>query len=201
MAKFCTRCGKKLYDKEKCTCDKIKKEKSVNNNSSFISVMEKMLKNPYDYLNNIEEQNDNSYLYLLCMALSFGIISLTMPFRYLFANFISVTIISFMIMIFISCIIYGIFNCFYKENISLKKVIDIVSVSSIILIFLNMLAFIFKFISPIISFLIIILELVLFIINLYQGLLFNTSINKNKISYLLTISIFITLFIILSIIK
>ena len=140
-------------------------------------------------MNNL---NENSYLYLLCSSLSIGLINMTLSVNP-FGKFITTSIISYLILLLFPLVIYQTGISFGKENWTLKKVIDIVSISSIILSVGNILAFLIGFLSLTVELIIILLTFILFIIFVYQGIISNSNIDKNKIGYLFISSIFITI--------
>lgn len=194
MANFCTKCGKKLEDGKKCTCEKIKKQDNIKNEESslFFENIEDFLSKPFDKIKNMNNLNENSYLYLLCSSLSIGLINMTLSVNP-FGKFITTSIISYLILLLFSLVIYQTGISFGKENWTLKKVIDIVSISSVILSVGNVLAFLIGFLSLTVELIIILLTIVLFIIFVYQGIISNSNIDKNKIGYLFISSIFITI--------
>jgi hypothetical protein len=204
MAKFCTKCGKKLEEGQKCTCEKIKrneniKEESINFNV-FSKTIEDFLKKPFDKIQNLEDLNENSYLYLLCSALSVGLIGLNLVSGYFF-NFFSTTVLSLLVLFLFSFILYELGISAVKENWNFKKVIDIVALSSIVLSVGNILGFLIGFISLTIELIVIIMSLILFMIFIYQGIISNSNIDKNKIGYLFVGSIFLTIICLIVIIR
>ena len=177
MANFCTKCGKKLEKDEKCTCEIVKDK---NNNNDLFSEIKEFIKKPYDTLKNSNKYQNNSYLLLLLTALSFGLTNLFNP--------LATIIISFMALL----ILVVSLNYIVKDNYN--DTLATISLSSIYLLLGNITSYIISFISIRLPQIIMILSMILFIINIYQGLL-NKNNDKNKIGYLLILSIFIAIFI------
>lgn len=189
MANFCTKCGKKLEKDEVCTCEKIKKEdKKVSNDNNIISEIKEFILSPYDTLKNSDKYKNNSYLILLLTAISSGLLSGS----YIFFRIYPITIMV------ISCIVLFLFTLiFHLVTVSdeFSNTTSIVSISSIYLFVGNILAFFLNFVSYRVSFTVIACSIVLFIINIYQGITLDRKSDKNLNGYLLIISILLTMLI------
>ena len=190
MANFCTRCGKKLNKDEKCTCEKIKATSNQLKQDNILDKIKDFISKPFDTLKNNNFQS-NDYLLLLLTAISsclIGSIFLRINILYLFVLSIA------MLLLFTHILCYII-------NGNIMEVLSIVSLASIYLFIGNIVSMIFFDSSLLLMLLIMIISFILFINNVYQGLCFNNSLNKNKISYYICISILVTVLILFFIIK
>lgn len=185
MANFCTKCGKKLENKEKCTCEKVK-EKEVVNNIDIISIISNFLSKPIDTLKtNISKEN--SYILLGLSSLVIGLVS-TLFYHNIF---IYKTLESFILFIVFAFIISMLSNIIFKKTDTFNDTLELVSKSSIIIMIGGLISFIFAFFSIEIGIVFIIATIILFLLYTYHGLLLKLDIDQNKIAYLLAISIFI----------
>lgn len=188
MAKFCTKCGKKLEEGKKCTCEKIKKETKIFENtkemyekSDIIKIIENFLSKPIDTLSNLKNYHFNSYILLIITSIVAGLFSIMFNFRLFGLNVVASSIMTFISLIILSFTTYMFYNS--DEKIVFKDMLEITSVCSITLMAGFVIAFIFAFLSMSISITITFLTMLLFIINLYHGILINIDCDENKIGY------------------
>ena len=182
MANFCTRCGKKLNKDEKCTCEKIKATSHQVNQNNIIDEIKDFISKPFDTLKNSDFESNN-YIILLLTAIS----SCLIGYLFLRINTISIILLSFIGLLLFSYILN------YVANSNIKNTLSIVSMSSIFLLIGNIISFIFMYISMKLVLIILMLSVVLFMNSIYQGLCFNNDLDKNKNSYYICISSFITI--------
>ena len=194
MANFCTKCGKKLEQGAKCTCEKIKKENDIKDNvknSDLLNMISNFIKKPYNSLNSIN-LGDFKYLIICLSSLSLGLISSLFIWTRYINYFFTVSILSFIIFILFGVILSLTTNSIFKEKLEFNDALDLVSLSSIHLFIGNICAFIFAFLSYKLSIIIVMLSSLLFILNIQNGINIKTNIDKNKTNYVVVICIVIT---------
>lgn len=198
MTKFCTKCGKKLEDGQKCTCEKIKREtktfenaKEIYEKSEIVKIVEKFLDKPIDTLSNLKNHNFNSYILLIITSLVAGLLGTVFSFRGFSSNIIATSVMTFITLLILTFTTYLLFNS--NKKLEFNAFLEITAVSSITLMAGFFIAFIFSFISAFVSLIITTLTILLFIINLYHGILLNVNYDKNKIGYLFISSILLSL--------
>lgn len=190
MANFCTRCGKKLNKDEKCTCEKIKATSNQLNQDNILDKIKDFISKPFDTLKNNNFQS-NDYLLLLLTAISSCLIG---------SIFLRINILYLFVLAIVMLLLFTHILC-YIINGNIMEVLSIVSLASIYIFIGNIVSIIFFSSSLLLMLLIMIISFILFINNVYQGLCFNNSLNKNKISYYIIISILVTVLILFFIIK
>lgn len=190
MANFCTRCGKKLNKDEKCTCEKIKATSNQLKQDNILDKIKDFISKPFDTLKNNNFQS-NDYLLLLLTAISSCLIG---------SVFLRINILYLFVLAIVMLLLFTHILC-YIINGNIMEVLSIVSLASIYLFIGNIVSMIFFDSSLLLMLLIMIISFILFINNVYQGLCFNNSLNKNKISYYIIISVIATIFILFFILK
>ena len=200
MKKFCTKCGRKLENNEKCTCEKIKKEEKIfDSKTNLFDKFALFLKKPVESLKDNHFLENNEYLVILLAALSYGILGLFLPFRSLIYSFIPITIISFLFFLLFP-FLFSICKNRQGQKEEYKEYLNIVAISSIILLFGNIVALILSFISVILPTIIILASILLFLLFCYQGFCEKED-NINYIAYELFISFFLTIAILMFVIS
>ncbi len=190
MANFCTRCGKKLNKDEKCTCEKIKATSNQLKQDNILDKIKDFISKPFDTLKNNNFQS-NDYLLLLLTAISSCLIG---------SIFLRINILYLFVLAIVMLLLFTHILC-YIINGNIMEVLSIVSLASIYIFIGNIVSMIFFNSSLLLMLLIMIISFILFINNVYQGLCFNNSLNKNKISYYIIISVIATIFILFFILK
>ena len=190
MANFCTRCGKKLDKDEKCTCEKIKATSNQLKQDNILDKIKDFISKPFDTLKNNNFQS-NDYLLLLLTAISSCLIG---------SIFLRINILYLFVLAIVMLLLFTHILC-YIINGNIMEVLSIVSLASIYIFIGNIVSMIFFNSSLLLMLLIMIISFILFINNVYQGLCFNNSLNKNKISYYIIISVIATIFILFFILK
>lgn len=192
MSNFCTKCGKKLEKDEKCSCEKIKEEKKVKNNSfsdmDIISIMSNFLTRPIDTF-NIRISKTTNYLLILFATISYSLFSSIVMGIFFPYEFIK----TFLIFLMFAAIISIIANMMLKKVNTFNETLDIVSKSSIIILVGSLISLIFAFISYKISLILMICSGILFLFDVYHGIYLKISNDKNKLGYLLIIALVLTL--------
>lgn len=195
MAKFCTRCGKKLEKDEKCTCDKIKQstENRTFSNETIFDQIAQFLKRPIEHLKNEKFMNGNEYWIILMNAILIAIGFTCCSFIELPARIIfMITILGFVFFLLLALI----YSLFYKQE-QYHSILRIVSISSIPLLVSNLCGIIFSFASIFLSLICFLFGFVLFLLYCYHGLVELDYKNKDKTAYQFNISLFVTMIIML----
>ena len=138
MAKFCTKCGKKLDEGQKCTCEKIKREtktfentKEVYEQSDLIKIIESFINKPIDTLSNLKNYHFNSYVLLIIASLITGLLGTIFKVRGMHSNIIAISILTFITLFILTSMIYLVFGT--NKKIEFNDILELTAVSSITL--------------------------------------------------------------------
>lgn len=218
MANFCTKCGKELKDNKPCNCKKNfeKEEKTINltnslNFNEVINIFKNMIKKPVDTTKEMVNKNnlDLSIILIGISSLFFGIFmmiylkemiccnygynmfSINIPyFKYFMLTIITVVLAY----LTISSIIYLLAKI-NNQNIEFKKTLNLVSISFIPIVMAVIINIFVIYISlPLVIF-ITFISIIISIINLYIGMKEIVNLDDNKIIYLLSLSLVVSIFI------
>lgn len=220
MAKYCTTCGKKLKEGEKCDCKKNNKE-TINN---LLTTVKSIFVKPIDTIkNNTNEKQFSSSIVLI------GIMSIIMGFfvTILFKNaielfnqintfrmytlnplyieipyikiFITIAIITFALSFAYAGVLYLINTVVFKGKATYKTTYSLYGVTSIVVTAALVLGIILSFVNIGVSLMILMLGVFLKLIYMYHGIKFIGPKDENKHAYIYLITN-ILYFIIISII-
>ncbi len=196
MTKFCTKCGKKLEKGQKCDCEIIKRKDTVYNEnknvSSLFEHIKEFVKKPVDKLKKSDIDQNSALLIILITSLSFGLLSDI--FRLIGINRSIFAIFSaFIYLLILPTIITLIEKLIYNKEKTFNKNLNIVSLCSVILLCTNIIAFLTSMISISLTLFILLIGIITFINLLYHGLYIKKEIDSNKIVYLTSLSITISI--------
>lgn len=210
-AKYCKNCGKKLEERE-------------NEFNSVISIFLNNLKGiflkPIDTIKNFINKNDyqNGIIYLFLNIVIFSILMLLL-FNFSSNNLYSLFNYSdyfidfngmyyfriFLLSIIIYLLTYVVFGGIYylvntylfKNNTDIKKIVSWLGINSIF----TTISYILFIISFIISFklaiTVLLMTIIIYAYNLFSSAKYLNKLDENKVGYVLTITIIITLFIVI----
>lgn len=184
---FCTKCGKKLDKNQKCDCEIINNIKE--DNIDIINEIKEFIKKPIDRLKENNLNDISNYLLLIISSISFGLITDRLIF---FTNSIVNIIFSFTFFLLLVCITTLTRKIIDNKDNVYSKNLNIVALSSIPLLFFNIIGFIVSYVSIRLVILIIILEFIIFLLYYYHGLYLSKQFDKNKVAYIASCNIVIT---------
>ncbi len=235
MAKFCTKCGKKLEEGKKCECEN-KKEKGIEKQEntsttsnfdiqscfdSYVEILKNIFTKPVDTIKKFATE-DNFILGLIALFInslvtgglvyfiakeSIGAITAGMGYSSLLFGigafeipFLKVVLYGtvFMVVHFLmtALMLFVIVNSILKDNLTFKKATSLVGVCSIFTTVTTLVAILLTFVSMQLSIYFILIAVVIYSMHLYQGIIELTNIDKNKLAYVFTGTVAVSLFVV-----
>lgn len=235
MAKFCTKCGKKLEEGKKCDCEN-KKEKGIEKQEntsttsnfdikacfdSYVEILKNIFTKPVDTIKKFATEN-NFILGLIALLInslvtgvlvyfiakeSIGAITAGMGYSSLLFGigafeipFLKVVLYGtlFMVVHFLmtALMLFVIVNPILKDSLTFKKATSLVGVCSIFTTVTTLVAILLTFVSMQLSIYFILIAAVIYFTHLYQGIVEMTSIDKNKLAYVFTGIVAVSLFVV-----
>lgn len=216
MAKFCTRCGKKLEDGKPCSCVNDVVENSNNTNidinkgfNDFIGLIAGIFVKPADTIKKYSKKDKwlmgviilavnclIGGLLLYCLCLRTGATSLVSSIKStVFGSSYRVPFIQpffgglFGVAFYFGIIAMGIFlfaNVIYKAKYSIKETFALTGSCSIILLMVSILAILISFASAYVAMAFVLIGVLFYLLYLYQGVSDVTNLDKNKLIYAYT---------------
>lgn len=226
MAKYCTKCGKKLEEGKACDCSK--KEKKVNNINDdmlndYIDALKGIVAKPVDTMKKYTKSSKFN-LALIMLAINVIVSGL---FVYLFAKEFAQDIYKLlfgsytslltptvsnteipMSVFFYSILLMALYYLAFagllhlicgpimKKESDFKEVIGLMGVNATFTTVTTLVALIFIFINIQISLIILTLGGVIFLFNIYRGFTEITKVDKNKMTYAFVCAYVLALFIV-----
>ena len=224
MAKYCTKCGKKLEAGKTCDCSK--KEKVINNNdllNDYIDALKGIITKPVD---TMKKYTKSSKFNLALIMLAINVI-ISGSFVYLFVKEFAQDIYKLIFgsyssllttavpnteipisIFFYSLILMALYYLAFagllhlicgpimKKDSDIKEVIGLMGVNAAFTTITTLLALLFIFINIQISLVILALGGVIFLFNIYRGFTEITKVDKNKMTYAFVCAYVLALFIV-----
>ena len=224
MAKFCTKCGKKLEEGKKCEC---KKDSEVNINTevlndivdNYIKVSKRIFVYPFDTIKDYSKRSkfnigiimiiissiiSGLFMYLLANESVFSMNSMINN----FSNF-NLTVssnVSIKVFLIFTLLVAAYNFCFggllhiilrkvLKTESDIKKIYALIGVSSVFITITTLVALIFIYINIRLSLLILTVSFFIHLFNLFFGFNEIIKIDKNKYVYVFTSAYLIALFV------
>lgn len=236
MAKFCTKCGKKLEEGKSCDCEKKvgvtveKQEKKVVSRTdsfdiqtcfnSYLEILKNIFTKPVDIIKKfaVEENFILGFIAILVNSLISGV------FVYCFVKeafgtytsgmgmyglalgmgigipFLRVVIYGTIFMVasflMIALMLYVLAGSMFKDDMNFKRAVALVGTCSVLTAVTTLGCVIFTFISIELVIYTLLIAGILYFIHLYHGLVEITTFDRNKLAYVFTGSIAVTLFVV-----
>ena len=225
MAKFCTKCGKKLEDGKPCDCCKkeVKKEVVVESKTngfdfnecvnSYIEIVKGVFVKPIDTIKKFATSS-NFVLGLIALAInciakeSINLISsFTGGYSSLLAMSSSIDVpfmktflygILFMAVGFsvTALMIYVMVGVIFKDKIDMKKAFSLVGVCSVFTTVTTVVSIILNYISIKLMMVVLLISGIFYLTHLYQGVQETTEVDKNKLAYVFVPAISVATFVV-----
>lgn len=233
MAKFCTKCGKKLEEGKSCDCEqKIEENKGkVEKNStgdfdiqayfsSYLEILKNIFTKPVDVMKKFATEDNFilGFIAILVNSLISGVfiycfvkealgtftsgmgmygLALGMGVEISFLRVVfSGTIFMIVSFLMTALMIYAFAGSLFKDDMSFKRSIALVGTCSVFTAVTTFGCIILTFISIEVATYVLLIAGFLYFIHLYHGLVEITTFDKNKLAYVFSTSIAITLFVV-----
>lgn len=221
MAKFCNQCGKKLVEGQICACQMEKKidtlteiKKTIRTKSNLLLEIEKaIIKAPIDTIKKYGTNKNFCFsifvivmnvilfgLYFYCFfkegtsIFHFLIMTKEVPFLKTMLLGIMLMIVGFLVTI---AMIYMLLSVVCKAKVNFKSITSMVGICSIVLIIPFLFSLLILFLSLKLSFFILMVTSLFYLVYLSQGIIEVGKIDKNKLAYVFVPTISVTLFVVI----